>query len=599
MAQSSLRFAKIVATPTDTAWSQAYNEGGVFTILSLSKSEDIEPESLNTIGKEVLNIFRSEFFTLEEKTLSALKNVVHQSFEHVPKSVLVSFVVAFNKDDLLYLLVVGGGKVMMRRGDKTGVLLDKTAKEPERHITAASGVLKSDDLILLQTQEFAEKMTPETLQEALSLDLPNDIAEALTPKVHGSEQGASAAIILSYHGIPSIPTEESTEEIPEAVTEKAAPAPPQEDIDDDLEDTQTDEAEKTPVPVRQEAEIEQDADDAELDEGESRRRLRLPSLPKKTLILIGIAILLVGILISSILATKQHQQNTKAHEEFASIYDEAKNEFETGKELLSINPSLARDDFLAAQEILQKADGKFEEGTEEKKQLDSLKKQVEEQLDATSGAQTVKATEVKDDANAALAAEKSTKNALAVAEEDGTVSVLTAKNVSIDGKAAISGDWDKPVGLASYGGNIYVLDAADSIRKYVKSGNDYTDSNYLKGSSPDLTKAVSMGIDGSIYVLFSDGQITKYTKGVTDSFKLSGLTTPFSSPTRLFASSKLETIFILDPKHSRIVVLEKTGSFVKEISASILSAAVDLQIDSGGKTAYVLAKGKIYSLPLE
>ena len=62
MAQSSLRFAKIVATPTDTAWSQAYNEGSVFAVLSLAKSKDIEPESLNTIGKEVLSIFRSEFF---------------------------------------------------------------------------------------------------------------------------------------------------------------------------------------------------------------------------------------------------------------------------------------------------------------------------------------------------------------------------------------------------------------------------------------------------------------------------------------------------------------------------------------------------------
>ena len=120
MALSSLRFAKIVATPTETAWSQAYNEGSVFAVLSLTKTVDIEPESLPTIGKEVLSLFRSEFFTLEEKSLPEIKSVLQKSLEHVPQSVLLSFVVAFNKDDLLYLLTVGGGKVVMRRDEETG-----------------------------------------------------------------------------------------------------------------------------------------------------------------------------------------------------------------------------------------------------------------------------------------------------------------------------------------------------------------------------------------------------------------------------------------------------------------------------------------------
>ena len=78
MPLSSLRFAKIVATPTETAWSQAYNEGSVFAVLSLTKTDDIEPESLNTIGKEVLSLFRSEFFTLEDKSLPEIKRVLQK-----------------------------------------------------------------------------------------------------------------------------------------------------------------------------------------------------------------------------------------------------------------------------------------------------------------------------------------------------------------------------------------------------------------------------------------------------------------------------------------------------------------------------------------
>ena len=144
----------------------------MFAVLSLTKTDDIEPESLNTIGKEVLSLFRSEFFTLEDKSLPEIKRVLQKSLEHIPPSVIVSFVVAFNKEDLLYLLTVGGGKVVMRRNEATGVLMDYAITEPAREIHAASGVLQSDDIILLQTQEFAQKVTKTTLDEALSLDLP-------------------------------------------------------------------------------------------------------------------------------------------------------------------------------------------------------------------------------------------------------------------------------------------------------------------------------------------------------------------------------------------------------------------------------------------
>ena len=60
-AKVSLSFAKLVATPTETAWSQAYNAGNLFMCLSLSTPDTDEEISLHAIGKDLFNVLQSEF----------------------------------------------------------------------------------------------------------------------------------------------------------------------------------------------------------------------------------------------------------------------------------------------------------------------------------------------------------------------------------------------------------------------------------------------------------------------------------------------------------------------------------------------------------
>ncbi|MBI2594317.1 hypothetical protein HYW39_01315 [Candidatus Curtissbacteria bacterium] len=56
MAETNLEFAKIVASPTVSSWSQAYNAGKLFAVVSLEKRENEEDanESLATLGKNIL-----------------------------------------------------------------------------------------------------------------------------------------------------------------------------------------------------------------------------------------------------------------------------------------------------------------------------------------------------------------------------------------------------------------------------------------------------------------------------------------------------------------------------------------------------------------
>src|SRR5580700_636902 len=94
----SLSFAKLVATPTETSWSQAYNAGNVFICISLTTDIPNEETSLHGIGKELFNVLQSEFFTLEEKNIAAIKTAIDTSLKQVPEQIKTSLTLAFFKD---------------------------------------------------------------------------------------------------------------------------------------------------------------------------------------------------------------------------------------------------------------------------------------------------------------------------------------------------------------------------------------------------------------------------------------------------------------------------------------------------------------------
>ncbi|MDP2585868.1 MAG: hypothetical protein Q8P29_03235, partial [Candidatus Levybacteria bacterium] len=71
---NNISFSKIVATPTLNSWSQAYNAGRLFAVLSLEKTKDApnEIDSLNVLGKDLLERLEQEFFAIEDKNLESI-----------------------------------------------------------------------------------------------------------------------------------------------------------------------------------------------------------------------------------------------------------------------------------------------------------------------------------------------------------------------------------------------------------------------------------------------------------------------------------------------------------------------------------------------
>ena len=73
------------------------------------------------------------------------------------------------------------------------------------------------------------------------------------------------------------------------------------------------------------------------------------------------------------------------------------------------------------------------------------------------------------------------------------------------------------------------MDKASGVLKFVPSEDTYSKTDYFTSDTPDLKNSVSMTIDGSVYILFKDGGIKKYTRGKEDTFELTGLSKQLSA----------------------------------------------------------------------
>lgn len=341
---NNISFSKIVATPTLNSWSQAYNAGKFFAVLSLEKTKDLpEIESLNMLGKNLLERLEQEFFVIEDKNLESIKKAVSVTFAQEIEGITISFAAGAFVDSILYLFGLGNSKVFIKREGSLGLALDCENATSE-NVASSSGFLKDNDLIVLATDAFSKTITNDDLNSNLNDAIPSEIAESLAPKAHKAEDGRICAIIIKYckTGVLEIADEE--------------------------------------------AEIDEQEDIIISPFGKYlfllKSILKKPNLKiaktRKMFLITAIAI--VGILIFSVFQTIQQQNSAKMRALFSEIYPQAQKKYEEGQGLADLNKSLARDSFLSAQKILNENKDKFPTKSKEANQTQDLLKKVEDGL---------------------------------------------------------------------------------------------------------------------------------------------------------------------------------------------------------------------------
>jgi hypothetical protein len=161
-----------------------------------------------------------------------------------------------------------------------------------------------------------------------------------------------------------------------------------------------------------------------------------------------------------------------------------------------------------------------------------------------------------------------------------------------------------PKAAGSFEGRYYILDVtAPQIWRYEPRLDAYPDQPeryFTDPSSVSLGDAQDMAIDGSIYLLHSDGTVSKFLRGEPKPFEVRDVPDGFKSPVALAvdAESGSGVVYIADRDNQRVVVLRPDGTFCAQLRAEGAFDKLEaLAVDEAASRLYVLSSGRLYVAP--
>jgi len=164
------------------------------------------------------------------------------------------------------------------------------------------------------------------------------------------------------------------------------------------------------------------------------------------------------------------------------------------------------------------------------------------------------------------------------------------------------GAWQDPRAIAVVEGDLYILDAAaNQIWLYEAESGRYPDTPrlYFTDQTPDLSSAIDMAVDtnGNIFVLHSDGRLTKYFLGREEVFNLV-LPQPIVRPTALFLNLSVveQALYVTDPGGGRLYTTTLTGTFLqnyKDVGNNIFDGLSGVEATDDGQI-YVTVGDQLY-----
>lgn len=152
-----------------------------------------------------------------------------------------------------------------------------------------------------------------------------------------------------------------------------------------------------------------------------------------------------------------------------------------------------------------------------------------------------------------------------------------------------------------YNRRLYALDAVNNqiYRHDAVAGGFGPGKNWLKAADSNLRGGASLAVDGDMFVLKNDGQILKYTKGERADFNVSGLDPALTTGSQIRTYTDWKYLYILDKKEKRLVLLDKNGQLVRQLTADEFDAPSDLAVDETTGQAFALDEGRVMQIDLK
>jgi len=636
-----VKVAKIVGAANDKAWSQVHEfkpegeklktHGQLVAALAFkAKKEGVE---ISSFGTEIITRLQEIYYSNESQgILKKLSQTMESLGAEFFNEVELSIVMMVIWNDFLYAGRNGGGQVFLKRD---GALVGLLTGKPEE-VTVVSGKLKEGDELIGGTSQFYRIITEGVLRSALDQAELGQTTESLGAVVHGHEKNSQAAAVLLRL--------EEEEEIKEEVIEEEKPGKEREEGEDERKGLGliTGKARRglREIVTGLEGVVKKALGKGRIGEvrmkqaiGGRKRQRSAATVAMVLVVVFGLSVFLAG----------RKRQKTKQETEYQAVLEEVRYKYEEAMELKELNPLRAKSLLKDGQERLES----YREGEGElSKELEDWLAKIEGGLNQVQREYELESADEWFDFDLVKEGFRGSdweveENELLVWDEEKKTVVLIdleskASRIVVGGEKVKGGrlvglagergmvvdddlvtvveiedgevvneigadEWGKIVDGVGFGGNLYLLDGVEEgqIWKYlgVKSGLS-SKRGYLKGESYDLSEAVSMAIDGSVWVLFSDGTIIKYTRGQKDAFVVAGLDQLFEEPKKIFTSPEVENLYVLDHKQTRVVVINKTGEYKAQYIWPGMAGVKDVVVSEELGKMFLLTGEKVFTIEL-
>ncbi|MBI5254270.1 hypothetical protein HY932_00610, partial [Candidatus Falkowbacteria bacterium] len=176
-----------------------------------------------------------------------------------------------------------------------------------------------------------------------------------------------------------------------------------------------------------------------------------------------------------------------------------------------------------------------------------------------------------------------------IASYDKNTSILTKKDITYPNENS------KLSSICVYNRKLYTVDTNNNqIYKHVLTQTGFDRGSLWLKDSADVKDAISIAVDGDVFVLKQNGELLKLTGGLKQDFALSGVDPRLDRPTIVWTYNNVNNIYILEPTNKRVVMTDKTGKLVAQYTANEWKKPTGMIVDEAGKKIFVLDDNKIY-----
>jgi len=611
--------AKITGTPNDSGWTQVHEfkpedsdklekRGHLFAVIGTKKKE--EGVTSVAAGRELLSRLHEEYFgNLEQTPFTALKNAVSKVIKEFSETWGdVEIVSAAVVNDVVYSAACGGSKVCIYRAGGIATILESGRQE----VAVASGYPKEGDCLILGTKSFFESISLGILKASLEGPNISTSAESLAPIVSSSPDSGNMGVVIVGFSKPAVIEKMIDAAIP-PVCKKPANVSFKK-VKDFLVKI---------IPAKKIYVKEKNIDDQ-------------ASVGKKTTFYVGIVLLFL-LFVSIGFGIKQNLTK-KYKETYQEELTQAINSLNEAETLVSSDPKRARELFL---DCKSKVDNLLAQKIEDK-ELSLLSRRVDEKetqilgiykedpslyLDLSLLSSGFSGDKMVFSGGNIFVFDKNGKKVVRITLDtkktqvvvgpeqlDGIIDIFAYQDsvygVFSDGiyslgtakKKVIEKTWDGDVLAYAYTGNIYLLDkTGNSIWRYAGSNDSFgSKQDWLaQGITVDFSKVKEIVIDGTIWVLTSTPNVSRFSQGNPQAFKINGLAPGINAIQAIHTNEENKYIYLLDKEQGRIVVLEKNGDYMAQYQSDQFKEGSEIIVSEKTSKAIVLTGEKLIQIDLK